>query len=91
MQLPPKPPQKRNWKGNSVAPFAGNNMLVLYSCTANHSKSKYFVQVLHNEVPVSLPVCLFLYISYFFGVFSVSINVPKKFLIVNGFYCVTGM
>ncbi|KMZ70057.1 putative Multiple inositol polyphosphate phosphatase 1 [Zostera marina] len=57
MQLPPKPPQKRNWKGNSVAPFAGNNMLVLYSCTANHSKSKYFVQVLHNEVPVSLPGC----------------------------------
>ncbi|KAF8397220.1 hypothetical protein HHK36_016128 [Tetracentron sinense] len=56
LQLPPKPPQKRNWRGSTVAPFAGNNMLVLYSCPANNS-SKYFVQILHNEVPVPVPGC----------------------------------
>ncbi|KAJ4972254.1 hypothetical protein NE237_005353 [Protea cynaroides] len=56
LELPPKPPQKRNWKGSIVAPFAGNNMLVLHSCPANNS-SKYFVQVLHNEVPVPMPGC----------------------------------
>ena len=38
-----------------VAPFAGNNMLVLYSCPPN-SSSKYFVQVLHNEHPIPMPV-----------------------------------
>ncbi|CAL9000052.1 unnamed protein product [Prunus brigantina] len=43
LQLPPKPPQKRNWRGNTVAPFGGNNMLVLYSCPANTS-NKHFVQ-----------------------------------------------
>ncbi|XP_062177714.1 uncharacterized protein LOC133882530 [Alnus glutinosa] len=53
---PPKPPQKRNWRGSTVAPFAGNNMLVLYSCPAN-SSSKYFVQVLHNEHPIPMPGC----------------------------------
>ncbi|XP_077214744.1 histidine acid phosphatase family protein isoform X2 [Tasmannia lanceolata] len=66
LQLPPKPPQERNWRGSMVAPFAGNNMLVLYSCPANDSNSvsssrayrnKYFVQVLHNEVPVPMPGC----------------------------------
>ncbi|KAM1406828.1 hypothetical protein ACFXTH_001457 [Malus domestica] len=56
LQLPPKPPQKRKWRGNTVAPFAGNNMLVLYSCPANIS-SKYFVQVLHNEHPIPMPGC----------------------------------
>jgi hypothetical protein len=38
-----------------VAPFAGNNMLVLHSCPAN-SESKYFVQVLHNEHPILMAV-----------------------------------
>ncbi|PON51400.1 Histidine acid phosphatase [Parasponia andersonii] len=56
LQLPPKPPQKRNWRGSVVAPFAGNNMLVLYSCPA-FTFSKYFVQVLHNEHPIPLPGC----------------------------------
>lgn len=57
LQLPPKPPHKRVWRGSTVAPFAGNNMLVLYSCSAN-STSKYFVQVLHNEHPIPLAVSL---------------------------------
>ncbi|KAE9465147.1 hypothetical protein C3L33_02925, partial [Rhododendron williamsianum] len=56
LELPPKPPQRRNWRGSEVAPFAGNNMLVLYSCPDN-SSSKYFVQVLHNERPVPMPGC----------------------------------
>ncbi|KNA11062.1 hypothetical protein SOVF_138620 [Spinacia oleracea] len=55
LELPPKPPQSRTWRGSAVAPFAGNNMLVLYSCPAR--KSKYFVHVLHNEHPVPLPGC----------------------------------
>lgn len=55
LQYPPKPPQKRNWKCSIVAPYGGNNMLVLYSCPAN-SSSKYFVQVLHNEHPIPMPV-----------------------------------
>lgn len=51
------PPQKRKWRGSTVAPFAGNNMLVLYSCSApDKSTSKHFVQVLHNEHPIPLPV-----------------------------------
>ncbi|XP_027335184.1 multiple inositol polyphosphate phosphatase 1 isoform X1 [Abrus precatorius] len=58
LELPPKPPLKRKWRGNTVAPFAGNNMLVLYSCPApDKSTSKYFVQVLHNEHPVPMPGC----------------------------------
>lgn len=57
LEPPPKPPQHRNWRGSVVAPFAGNNMLVLYSCQAN-SSSKYFVQVLHNEDPIPLPVSI---------------------------------
>ncbi|CAM8919928.1 unnamed protein product [Rhodiola kirilowii] len=56
LQLPPRPPQKRNWRGSAVAPFAGNNMLVLYSCPAS-SSSKYFIQVLHNEHPIPMPGC----------------------------------
>ncbi|KAL0317033.1 UNVERIFIED_CONTAM: Multiple inositol polyphosphate phosphatase 1 [Sesamum angustifolium] len=56
LELPVKPPQKRIWRGSSVAPFAGNNMLVLYSCQANNS-SRYFVQVLHNERPTPLAGC----------------------------------
>ncbi|KAF4380121.1 uncharacterized protein LOC115706559 isoform X1 [Cannabis sativa] len=54
LQLPPKPPQKRNWKASVVAPFAGNNMLVLYSCPAFNN---YYVQVLHNEQPIPVPGC----------------------------------
>jgi multiple inositol-polyphosphate phosphatase/2,3-bisphosphoglycerate 3-phosphatase len=58
------PPQGRNWKGSVVAPFAGNNMLVLYQCpgktsdgsTSGSQKNSYFIQVLHNELPVSMPV-----------------------------------
>ncbi|RDX84360.1 Multiple inositol polyphosphate phosphatase 1, partial [Mucuna pruriens] len=58
LQHPPKPPQKRKWRGSTVAPFAGNNMLVLYSCPApDKSTSKHFVQVLHNEHPVPMPGC----------------------------------
>ncbi|KAL2526650.1 histidine acid phosphatase family protein [Abeliophyllum distichum] len=57
LQLHPKPPQKRIWRGSTVAHFAGNNMLVLYSCPANNS-SKYLVQVLHNEHPTPMPVSL---------------------------------
>ncbi|KAF5189844.1 Multiple inositol polyphosphate phosphatase [Thalictrum thalictroides] len=56
LDVPPKPPQKRKWRGSTVAPFAGNNMLVLYSCPSKNS-SNYFVRVLHNEVPVPLPGC----------------------------------
>lgn len=55
LQYPPKPPKTRNWWGNIVAPFAGNNMLVLHSCASNNS-SKYFVKVLHNERPIPIPV-----------------------------------
>ncbi|CAA6669294.1 unnamed protein product [Spirodela intermedia] len=66
LALPPKPPQKRNWMGSNVAPFSGNNMLVLYSCPSakNNGNSRvetqgndYFVHVLHNEVPISMPGC----------------------------------
>ncbi|XP_074276637.1 uncharacterized protein LOC141600322 isoform X2 [Silene latifolia] len=56
LELPPRPPKKRNWRGSAVAPFGGNNMLVLYSCPAQKS-NKYFVHVLHNEHPVPLPGC----------------------------------
>uniref|UniRef100_A0A7N0ZUM4 Multiple inositol polyphosphate phosphatase 1 n=1 Tax=Kalanchoe fedtschenkoi TaxID=63787 RepID=A0A7N0ZUM4_KALFE len=56
LQPPPRPPQKRNWRGSTVAPFAGNNMLVLYSCPASMS-SEYFIQVLHNEHPIPMPGC----------------------------------
>ncbi|KAG9445058.1 hypothetical protein H6P81_016398 [Aristolochia fimbriata] len=63
LNFPVKPPMERKWKGSVIAPFAGNTMLVLYQCPANNSESskisrnKYFVQVLHNEVPVTLPGC----------------------------------
>ncbi|KAF5752593.1 putative Multiple inositol polyphosphate phosphatase 1 precursor [Tripterygium wilfordii] len=56
LQLPPRPPQNRKWRGSIVAPFAGNNMLVLYSCP-NNTSSKHFVQVLHNEHPIPMPGC----------------------------------
>ncbi|XP_022146872.1 multiple inositol polyphosphate phosphatase 1 isoform X2 [Momordica charantia] len=56
LQLPPRPPATRIWKGGNVAPFAGNNMLVLYNCPAN-SSDQYFVRVLHNEEPVPLLGC----------------------------------
>ncbi|KAI5670442.1 hypothetical protein M9H77_10806 [Catharanthus roseus] len=56
LELPPKPPQRRFWRGSVAVPFAGNNMLVLYSCPDNNS-SKYFVQVQHNEHPVPLQGC----------------------------------
>nr|ABJ98333.1 multiple inositol polyphosphate phosphatase PhyIIb [Triticum aestivum] len=64
LDLPPMPPQRRNWKGALVAPFASNNMLALYQCpgndgkkTSQDQKNSYFVQVLHNEAPVSMPGC----------------------------------
>lgn len=57
LELPPKPPQKRFWRGSLAVPFAGNNMLVLYSCPDSNS-SKYVVQVLHNEHPTPLPVSI---------------------------------
>lgn len=66
LSLPPKPPQPRTWRGSIVAPFGANNMLVLYYCPGKvlHSaaenkgdRSKYFVQVLHNEIPVPMPGC----------------------------------
>uniref|UniRef100_A0A0E0KKQ9 Multiple inositol polyphosphate phosphatase 1 n=1 Tax=Oryza punctata TaxID=4537 RepID=A0A0E0KKQ9_ORYPU len=65
LDIPPVPPQGRNWKGSVVAPFAGNNMLALYQCPgktdggkiSRDQKSSYFVQVLHNEAPVSMPGC----------------------------------
>ncbi|GAB4827636.1 hypothetical protein Ancab_034521 [Ancistrocladus abbreviatus] len=56
LELPPKPPQRRNWRGSIMVPFAGNNMLVLYNCPAN-SSSKYYVHVLHNEHPIPMPGC----------------------------------
>ncbi|KAK1415460.1 hypothetical protein QVD17_31242 [Tagetes erecta] len=56
LKYPPKPPQKRTWRGSTVAPFAGNNVLVLYSCSENDS-SRYFVQVLHNEQPIPMAGC----------------------------------
>lgn len=80
LEPPPKPPQHRNWRGSVVAPFAGNNMLVLYSCQAN-SSSKHFVQVLHNEDPIPLPVSIshsLLFLSmttYIFGI----LDPPSKF------------
>ncbi|XP_051205604.1 uncharacterized protein [Lolium perenne] len=63
LDLPLMPPQKRNWKGGLVAPFASNNMLVLQQCPgktgdnwiSQGQNSSYFVQVLHNEAPVSMP------------------------------------
>ncbi|TYK30325.1 multiple inositol polyphosphate phosphatase 1-like isoform X1 [Cucumis melo var. makuwa] len=57
LQLPPRPPATRIWKGSDVAPFAGNNMLVLYSCPATNLSDEYFVQVLHNEEPIAMPGC----------------------------------
>ncbi|KAJ0764496.1 putative phosphoric monoester hydrolase [Helianthus annuus] len=56
LEYPLKPPQKRTWRGSTVAPFAGNNALVLYSCPENNT-SKYFVQVLHNEQPIPMAGC----------------------------------
>ncbi|XAR71902.1 Multiple inositol-polyphosphate phosphatase [Bertholletia excelsa] len=56
LQVPSKPPHRRNWRASLAAPFAGNNMLVLYSCPAE-SSNKYFVRVLHNEHPVLIPGC----------------------------------
>uniref|UniRef100_A0A7N0U1G5 Multiple inositol polyphosphate phosphatase 1 n=1 Tax=Kalanchoe fedtschenkoi TaxID=63787 RepID=A0A7N0U1G5_KALFE len=56
LQLPPRPPQGRNWKASRVAPFAGNYMMVLHSCPIDTS-SKYYVQVLHNEHPIEMPGC----------------------------------
>lgn len=57
LELPPRPPASRIWKGSAVAPFAGNNMLVLYNCPAN-SSDQYFVRVLHNEEPIAMPVSI---------------------------------
>ncbi|XP_071732746.1 uncharacterized protein [Rutidosis leptorrhynchoides] len=56
LKFPPKPPQKRTWRGSTVAPFSGNNVLVLYSCSEKNT-NKYFVQVLHNEQPIPMAGC----------------------------------
>ncbi|CAN1165150.1 Multiple inositol polyphosphate phosphatase 1 [Linum perenne] len=56
LDLPPMPPMDRKTRGSAVAPFAGNNMLVLHSCPAS-SSSKYYIQVLHNERPIPMPGC----------------------------------
>ena len=57
LELPPRPPATRNWRVSNVSPFAGNNMLVLYSCApVANSSNEYFVQVLHNEEPIAMPV-----------------------------------
>ncbi|KAL9660522.1 hypothetical protein QQ045_025337 [Rhodiola kirilowii] len=55
LRLPPRPPRGRNWKASKVAPFIGNYMLVLHSCS-DDAPSKYHVQVLHNEHPIQMPV-----------------------------------
>ncbi|KAJ8900348.1 hypothetical protein K2173_024988 [Erythroxylum novogranatense] len=58
LEIPPQPPRSRNWWGSFVAPFAGNNILILYTCPASSStSSKYLVQVLHNEKPIPVPGC----------------------------------
>lgn len=68
LEPPPKPPQERRWRGSTVAPFAGNNMLVLYKCPVQgvstgkvmapeEPSDSFFVQILHNEKPVSIPAC----------------------------------
>ncbi|PNT73893.1 hypothetical protein BRADI_1g03920v3 [Brachypodium distachyon] len=57
LDLPPVPPQTRNWKGSVVAPFASNNMLVLYQCpgkinggkVSQDQNSSYFVQGCGNK------------------------------------------
>lgn len=68
LQLPPKPPQKRKWRGSTVAPFGGNNMLVLYSCpTPDKARSKHFVQVLHNEHSIPMPVSFVVYVVLIFS------------------------
>ena len=78
LDLPPVPPQGRNWKGSVVAPFAGNNMLVLYQCTGKISdgsmisggqNNSYFIQVLHNEASVSMPVRLLTFFLFFIQLF----------------------
>jgi hypothetical protein len=84
LDLPPMPPQKRNWKGGLVAPFASNNMLVLHQCPgktgdngiSQGQNSSYFVQVLHNEAPVSMPVRL-----YTFAIFCALSTDPFFFLV----------
>lgn len=55
LELPLKPPQTRNWRCSTMAPFGGNNMLFLCSCPPD-SSSPHFVQILHNEHPISMPV-----------------------------------
>jgi multiple inositol-polyphosphate phosphatase/2,3-bisphosphoglycerate 3-phosphatase len=68
LEPPSKPPQQRRWRGSTVAPFAANTMLVLYKCPAQEGSTgkvmvpeeltnSFFVQILHNEEPVSIPGC----------------------------------
>ncbi|KAH9309298.1 hypothetical protein KI387_037209, partial [Taxus chinensis] len=68
LEPPPRPPQQRRWRGSTVAPFAANNMLVLYKCpaesmgtgkiiTTGERDNRFFVQILHNEKPASIPGC----------------------------------
>ncbi|CAM6110311.1 unnamed protein product [Calypogeia fissa] len=68
VKFAPRPPHPRIWKGSLVAPFGANTQLVLYKCPKDSQKdehksdadmnsSKYLVQVLHNEKPVTMPAC----------------------------------
>ncbi|KAL9662773.1 hypothetical protein QQ045_027607 [Rhodiola kirilowii] len=50
LRLPPRPPRGRNWKASKVAPFIGNYMLVLHSCS-DDAPSKYHVQVYTMSIP----------------------------------------
>lgn len=57
LKAPPRPPHQRTWRGALVTPFAANTALVLHKCsTDNGAGMKYFVQALHNERPVIMPV-----------------------------------
>jgi len=66
LQAPIRPPHKRLWRAALVAPFAANTALVLHKCTAdNAAGAKYFVQALHNEKPVIMPVSNHPFQEYF--------------------------
>ncbi|KAL3701843.1 hypothetical protein R1sor_019865 [Riccia sorocarpa] len=68
MGHPRRPPHQRVWKGSLVAPFGANTAVVLYKCPGlaereetgqqiYNETSEYFVQVLHNEKPITMPAC----------------------------------
>eukprot|EP00249_Psilotum_nudum_P011553 c23236_g1_i1 orf=247-1761(+) len=61
LDLPPRPPRQRLWRGNLIAPYGANIVLVLYKCSGNKeagdSTGEFLVHVLHNEKPVAMPAC----------------------------------